>query len=239
MKGTVELKGRTVPFELTYKRVKNINIRIRSDGTVGVSAPRGVPGSYVEGLLVQRADFILRTLDRFQDMEQRAPRDPDYGQGDTLYLLGAPHRIILVQGARARVERSDGVVAVTLRDPSDPEARKRAVQDYLRNCCLEVTSGLIRQAGQRMEALGIPQPEIRVRSMTSRWGVCRPSAKRVTFARQLVEAPLPCVEYVVWHELIHFLHGDHSKAFYADLAAVLPDWRQRRQVLNSCSYRDL
>ena len=74
--------------------------------------------------------------------------------------------------------------------------------------------------------------------MTSRWGSCKPSAGRVTFARQLAEAPLPCVEYVVWHELTHFLHPDHSPAFYADLAAVLPDWKQRRQVLNAYSYRE-
>jgi predicted metal-dependent hydrolase len=54
--------------------------------------------------------------------------------------------------------------------------------------------------------MGVPVPEVKVRSMTSRWGSCKPSAKRVTFACQLMEAPLPCVEYVVWHELVHFIH---------------------------------
>ncbi len=80
-------------------------------------------------------------------------------------------------------------------------------------------------------------PEIRVRSMTSRWGSCTPGARRVTFARQLVEAPLTCMEYVVFHELVHFLHPNHSRQFYACLEAFVPDWRERRQALNDYTYR--
>lgn len=238
MRGTIELNGRTVDYELTRKRVKNINLRVRPDGTVAISAPHGVPADCLEDLLRRRAGVILRALDRRRTLERLAPRDPDYGAGERVYLLGEPCRVVLRTGAGTAVERGPGTLTVTLRNSADPEARKRAVHDYLRACCLAVATDLIRQARPRMEALGIPQPEIRVRSMTSRWGTCRPSARRVTFARQLVEAPLPCVEYVVWHELTHFLHPDHSPAFYADLAKVLPDWKERRQVLNSYSYRE-
>ena len=80
-------------------------------------------------------------------------------------------------------------------------------------------------------------PEIRVRSMTSRWGSCSPAKGRVTFARQLMEAPFDCVAYVVCHELVHFVHPNHSKAFYACLAHIFPDWKAQRQRLNSYSYR--
>ena len=73
--------------------------------------------------------------------------------------------------------------------------------------------------------------------MTSRWGSCKPSAKRVTFARQLIEAPLSCVEYVVWHEMVHFIHPNHSPDFYHILSSFLPDWKVRRALLNSCQYR--
>lgn len=239
MRGTVVLNGRAVTYELTRKRVKNINLRVRSDGTVGVSAAGTVPVSFIEELLRQRADFILRALDHYRDLERRAPKDPDYGEGETVYLLGAPCRIRLRTGAPARVTREDAVLTLTLPDPADPEARKKAVGEYLRALCLEVTTDLCQTYRPQMTALGIPFPEIRVRSMTSRWGTCKPSAGRVTFARQLAEAPLACVEYVVWHELIHFLHPDHSPAFYADLARILPDWKTRRQVLNSYSYREI
>lgn len=239
MRGEVTLRDRRVTYELVRKAVKNINLRVRADGTVAVSAPRAVPQAYVEDLLRQRAAFICRALDHFQELERRAPRDPAFGEGERVYLLGRPYRLCLRPGTGAAVTQGQETLTLTLRDPDDPEARKRAVRDYQRACCLAVTTDLIRQARPRMEALGIPMPEIKVRSMTSRWGSCRPSARRVTFAVQLIEAPLPCVEYVVWHELTHFRHPDHSPAFYADLAAVLPDWKARRELLNSYRYREL
>ena len=43
---------------------------------------------------------------------------------------------------------------------------------------------------------------------------------------------MDCVEYVVCHELVHFVHPNHSKAFYDCLATFLPDWKQRRARLN-------
>jgi hypothetical protein len=88
-----------------------------------------------------------------------------------------------------------------------------------------------------MAPLGVPVPEIRVRSMTSRWGSCKPSAGRVTFARQLIEAPVSCVAYVVAHELVHFVHPNHSAAFYDCLARFCPDWKTQRAALNSYQYR--
>ena len=45
------------------------------------------------------------------------------------------------------------------------------------------------------------------------------------------------MEYVVFHELVHFLHPNHSRQFYACLEAFVPDWRERRQALNDYTYR--
>lgn len=73
--------------------------------------------------------------------------------------------------------------------------------------------------------------------MTSVGGAVRRAPGRVTFARQLVEAPLTCIEYVVFHELIHFLHPNHSRQFYAVWRPFVPDWRERRQALNDYTYR--
>ena len=41
-----------------------------------------------------------------------------------------------------------------------------------------------------------------------------------------------CIEYVVMHELCHFIHPNHSKQFYGFLAMLMPDWKERKQLLN-------
>lgn len=51
-------------FELTYKKVKNINLRVRPDGTVTVSAPRRAGRAAVERFVREKADWIARARER-------------------------------------------------------------------------------------------------------------------------------------------------------------------------------
>ncbi len=56
----IKLNGKTVQYQLQYKSVKNINVRIKPDGFVYVSAPRYITPGQIEGFLKEKADFILR-----------------------------------------------------------------------------------------------------------------------------------------------------------------------------------
>ena len=79
--------------------------------------------------------------------------------------------------------------------------------------------------------LGGQKPTLKVRSMTSRWGVCTPAKRQITFALQLYNMPEAAQIYVVVHEYCHFLVLDHSPAFWAEVEKLLPDWKQRRALL--------
>lgn len=58
-----------------------------------------------------------------------------------------------------------------------------------------------------------------------------PMAGRITFNYALASVPFVCIEYVVIHEFTHFLHPDHSPDFYRQLSVFLPDWRERKALL--------
>ena len=81
------------------------------------------------------------------------------------------------------------------------------------------------------QVLGGQKPTIKVRSMTSRWGVCAMSKRQITFALQLYNMPPAAQIYVVVHEYCHFLQPNHSPAFWAEVAKLLPDWKARRELL--------
>ena len=78
---------------------------------------------------------------------------------------------------------------------------------------------------------GVARPALRVRAMRSRWGSCHYTKGVVVLSSHLLAKPRAAVEYVVLHELCHFLHPDHSQAFYGLLASLMPDWRQRKALL--------
>ena len=79
--------------------------------------------------------------------------------------------------------------------------------------------------------LGGQKPTIRVRDMTSRWGVCYMKRRQITFALQLYNMPPAAQIYVVVHEYCHFLQPNHSPAFWAEVEKLLPDWKERRALL--------
>ena len=79
--------------------------------------------------------------------------------------------------------------------------------------------------------LGGQKPILKVRSMTSCWGVCCPAKRQITFALQLYNQPPAAQIYVVVHEYCHFLQLNHSPAFWAEVEKLLPDWKVRRELL--------
>lgn len=62
----IKLGDKIIQYDLQYKKVKNINLRIKPDGTVNVSANRCVPQKVIEAFVFSRADFILRALDMYK-----------------------------------------------------------------------------------------------------------------------------------------------------------------------------
>lgn len=75
------------------------------------------------------------------------------------------------------------------------------------------------------ETTGLSADSWHTRYMTSRWGSCIPSKKRLCFNLQLVDKPEECLEYVILHELLHLKHPGHGPEFKRDLDHYMPVWR--------------
>ena len=128
-----------------------------------------------------------------------------------------------------------GVITLYVKDPSDAALREKTLQELLDALCVETLTGLCGEAYPLFEQRGVAYPEIKFRRMKSRWGSCASAKGILTFNKALVHAPLSCVEYVVYHEFTHFLHPDHSPAFYECLAGYIPNWKALRKQLSDYS----
>ena len=73
MTKTINLNGKTIQYELTYKKVKNINLRIKPDGTVFVSASKRVAQNIIDDFMISKADFILNALKKYQNRQNKPP----------------------------------------------------------------------------------------------------------------------------------------------------------------------
>ncbi|MBQ7119174.1 MAG: DUF45 domain-containing protein [Oscillospiraceae bacterium] len=178
------LGNQELSYELEYKKVKNVNLRIKPNGTIYVSANKRVPIDVIENFILSKESFILNALEKFNSKRHTLP-NPFYSEKELCSLI--------------------------------KELCKAAYPYY--------------------QKLGMAFPEIRFRRMISRWGSCHPVKKVLTFNTALMYAPRRCAEYVVWHEFTHFLHPNHSKAFYAELSKVCPNWKESRRILKEINIR--
>ena len=77
---------------------------------------------------------------------------------------------------------------------------------------------------------GLKCNSVKITSARRKWGSCS-SRKEIIYSRQLICLSFYEIDYVIVHELTHTLHMDHSSQFYADVAKVLPDYKNREAAL--------
>ena len=107
-----------------------------------------------------------------------------------------------------------------------PEPTPEEREAYIRRAREELPEKVAKYSG----IMGLYPTGITITGAERRFGSCS-GKNRICFSWRLMRYPEAAIDYVVVHELAHIRHKDHSKAFYACVEAVLPDWRERRELL--------
>lgn len=218
-----------IELELTFKRVKRLSLRVYPpDGRVRLTAPRGTSHAAIEAAVAGRATWIRDHQRRFRAMPQ--PASTQYITDETHYLEGIPYRLQLQPGARGQVTLAGDRMLLPVTPACGPEDRARRLERWYRHRLQAALPPLVSSWSAR---LAVPEPEYRVKRMTTRWGSCNPRARRIWLALALAQRRPALLEYVVVHELAHLLVADHGPAFRALMSRHLPDWRALDRELNA------
>lgn len=71
MEKTIILKENTIVYDLQYKKVKNINLRVKPDGKIYVSASKHVPQRLIEAFLLSKSEFIVKAVQRYESIADK------------------------------------------------------------------------------------------------------------------------------------------------------------------------
>ena len=224
-----------IEFELTRKRVKNINLRIHPpDGRVTVSAPLRMSEARIVAFITAKADWIRQHQARIAALPPRP--ELRYVTGEEHRFLGAVH-VLEVRPATGRVgaeavgssDEAQPRLVVHARDPHDAAEVQRHLERLQRR---ELQRRLDALVPEWEERLGVRTTRIRIRAMKRKWGACRTRTGDVVFNRSLAAEPPRAIEYVVLHELAHLIEPSHGPRFQAILTEHMPDWRAVETSLN-------
>lgn len=223
-----------IKYILTRKKVKNINLRVRPNGEVAVSAPSYVPADRVDAFVLSQAGFIEKARKKFSESVPDTAKPKEYVTGEKLMYIGREITLCVTEG-EANAYLDGDILRLSLINTHSLMLRRKAVNDFWNKQCEKYFKELIDRYYPEFEPYGIQYPWLKIRDMKSRWGSCMPSKGVITLNKQLLSVPKECAEYVAVHEFCHFLEANHSDRFYAYVARHMPDWKNRKGKLNKCS----
>lgn len=228
MRGGVQLQ-RELEIEglhvtLLWKRVRYLRLKVARTGRLSCSLPLSSSQAEAEYFIRCQLPWLRRRLAALR-LEEQTP-NPDLGlEADRVWFFG---RLYPVREEAGCLQPSYTGRAFILPQGCSPAAREAALQGLLQ----QLFKAAVEQSLARWQAaLGLYPKEWRLFQVQSRWGECLPSRGLIKFNLRLVYRPRACLDYVVVHELAHLRYGSHDAAFWQLVASVLPDYRERRQLL--------
>ncbi|HHY09770.1 MAG: M48 family metallopeptidase [Limnochordia bacterium] len=226
-------------FELERKNVKHINLRIRPDLSIVVSAHTGVPLDLIKDFVKDKGPWLHKNISYFTRFQPQKGNEKEYVSGESFKYLGRQYRLKVQTSNEEQVKYFRGFIHLYVKNTGDFKRKEKLFKDWL----LEKANIHFQDSLQRMYKLvsryQIPKPKIKIREMKARWGSCHRQEQVIVLNLELIKAPKHCIDYVVLHELIHFRYKDHSEGFYTSLTALMPDWQLRKRILDEEIIRDL
>lgn len=205
------LDGKDYEVVIEKKNNKNTYIRVKNDLKIYVTTNYFVTDKSIKKLLEQNEEPIRKMVTRIcKNMEK----------DDKFYFLGQIYDIIIMPTID-NIDIDGNIIYVKSQKDLDKwinKEMKRLFSERLEYCYDKFVEN-------------IPHPTLKIRKMTSRWGVCNRKNLTVTLNSNLIRYDIDVIDYVVIHELSHLVHFDHSKAFWETVSKYCPNYKMLRKIL--------
>ena len=221
----LEIKGIRFDVKINRKRIKNLYLRLDGN-TVVASAPLRMPEYEIYRFIDSRRNWIYRVYD-YQTYKNRVGRL--YNGGDTFYIYDVPYKLEFVQGKK-NVSIKGNTIFLSYKD--DSEDRIKYLYKQLDKYLLIKAEEYLNKHIDFLRDYGYELiPKISCKIMKTRWGVCYTKKNSISISSYLIHYPFECLEYIIVHELTHFIVPNHSKRFYSIVSNNMPDYKKAVEKL--------
>ncbi len=223
--------GKSIEVQLERKQMKTCRIKVYPDQTVVLSLPTTVPYECAESFLNEKGGWIETKLDIFKRTSGYAATT-EIKNGYSVKMLGEDMLFSVSECNYNRVYLEGKTIHICTTTPADQERLVTQFESWWKKQAEAIITDRVEYWYPVIKKYGVEKPQLYIRKMRTLWGSCSVPRQAITFNFYLIKARIPYIDYVVLHELVHFLYPNHSKQFYAFLSNYMPDWKERKQVLD-------
>ncbi|MGG0741234.1 M48 family metallopeptidase [Niallia taxi] len=239
-KHQIEYGNNVIDFIIKRKKVKNVNLNVKPDMTIEVTANDRVPLDFISDFVKSKGSWIIKNIGRFNDVQPLKQSEREYVSGETFRYLGKQYRLRVQKTTEEEmVKYFRGFIYLHVKDTDNLSRKEKLMDEWYREKAQMVFNESLEKMFPLVQKYGIQKPGVDVRLMKARWGSAIIEKNTILLNTELIKAPKYCIDYVVLHELIHFKYNDHSDNFYQMLYSLIPDWEKRKAILDEEIVREL
>lgn len=206
-----KINEETYNIEVVKKNNKNTYIRVKDINTISVTTNFFVSNKEIIKLLDSNIDALKKMLKNKCKQEEK---------NFQFYYLGIKYDIIEVPSFK-EIEIIDTKIYV-------PDLKK--FNKWYKQEIMDIFKARLDYVYKQIKE-EIPYPNLKIRTMKTRWGVCNRRDTSITLNSNLMKETVDKIDYVITHELVHFIHFDHSTKFWDCVYKYYPNYKKVRKEL--------
>jgi len=206
----INIDGIEYDVVIIKKNNKNTYIRLKDNNTIQVTTSYFTTKKSIIKLINDNSDYIRKVTKKINDKKNKE---------NDFYYLGNKYDVIVVN--TKQIEFDNDKVYVPSINNLEKYINKNMKEIFLER--LDYWYDIFEE--------NIPYPNLKIRKMRTRWGVCNRKSITVTLNSELIKYNIRCLDYVIVHELSHFVHFDHSNDFWKLVSKYYPDYKLIRKEL--------
>jgi predicted metal-dependent hydrolase len=206
----VELDGKVFNVFITRKNNKNMYLRVKEDG-IYISCNYFVTKGMILSFITNNKDAVIKISDRLEKKEKKK---------EEFYYLGKQYNIILLNTV-SKIEFIDDNIYVK---------NKSYLNTFLKHECERVFKERLDICYNLFEE-NIPYPKLMIGHMRRKWGYNNKAKKIIKLNSELIKYSIDEIDYVIIHELCHFLEFNHSKSFWNYVKKYKPNYKENTKIL--------
>ena len=230
-KHSIKYKDKTIEYTLYRKKVKNINLRIKREGSIFVSANYMVSVDYINKFLESKGQWIVKHMEFLKD-KYKENIETNFEENDNMRYIGNTYILKVIKSKEDTIRYDSKYIYLYTKHLEDNNKKREVYENWLRRRAEEVFNKSLDRMYLLIENYKVDKPCFSIRKMKRIWGSCMKYKNKINLNLYLMEKEEKCIDYVVLHELVHLVYFNHSKDFYKLLGDLMPDWRERKKTLN-------
>ena len=221
-------------YEVHRKKVKSINLRIRPNMEIYISAPMNLHSDYIENFIRSKEKWIKQVLQKIEEAKQNQ-LPSQYLSGEKHKYLGKEYELEVKRGNSNRVSLKEGKIILTVISNifENSDEKKKVMEKWYFENAQKVFVNTIQKW---LEILDESIEKLSIKPMKSRWGSCNYVKRYINLNTELIKRTQFEIEYVVLHELTHLKYPNHGKGFYRYIENYMPNYKMAEKMLNAKHY---